>query len=109
MKNPEFEAAAPTELDGPRERLLFEENAEDSPQGFGRAPEQLVTDCECGEIRTAFFQGKLAQAPDRAMAWLKKAAAAGYKDVANLKNDNDLDAMRGRGDFQELMAGPPDG
>jgi serine/threonine protein kinase/tetratricopeptide (TPR) repeat protein len=41
---------------------------------------------------------------DRAMAWLGKAVAAGYKDVAQLKDDKDLIAVRGRADFQELLA-----
>ncbi len=40
----------------------------------------------------------------RAMAWLQKAIAAGYKDLANPKKSKDLDALRGRADFQKLMA-----
>ena len=30
---------------------------------------------------------------DRAMAWLQKAVAAGYKNAANMKNDKDLDDL----------------
>jgi hypothetical protein len=41
---------------------------------------------------------------DRAMAWLTQAVAAGYKDVANMKKDKDLDALRGRTDFRNVMA-----
>jgi hypothetical protein len=41
---------------------------------------------------------------DRAMAWLQKAVAAGYKDLVNLKKDKDLDALRGRDDFKNLIA-----
>jgi len=41
---------------------------------------------------------------DRAVAWLKQAVAAGYKDVANMKKDKDLDELRGREDFKKLMA-----
>jgi tetratricopeptide (TPR) repeat protein len=40
---------------------------------------------------------------DRAMAWLKQAIAAGYNDVANMKKDKDIDALRDRADFQKLM------
>jgi hypothetical protein len=41
---------------------------------------------------------------DRAMAWLTQAVAAGYKNVAHMKQDNDLDALRDRADFAKLMA-----
>jgi tetratricopeptide (TPR) repeat protein len=40
---------------------------------------------------------------DLAMTWLRKAAAAGYKDAAHMKTDKDLDALRGRPDFQALL------
>ena len=39
----------------------------------------------------------------RAVALLKQAIAKGYKDVAHLKKDADLDALRGRADFQALL------
>jgi hypothetical protein len=41
---------------------------------------------------------------DRAMAALRQALAKGYKDCAQLKKDKDLDALRGRDDFQRLLA-----
>jgi hypothetical protein len=41
---------------------------------------------------------------DRAMSWLKQAVVAGYKDVAQMEKDNDLDALRGREDFKKLLA-----
>jgi len=37
------------------------------------------------------------------MAWLRQAVKAGYKDVALIKKDTDLDALRDRADFQELL------
>jgi serine/threonine protein kinase/tetratricopeptide (TPR) repeat protein len=40
---------------------------------------------------------------DRAMAWLRRALAAGYTDVANVKRDQDLDALRDRADFTKLV------
>lgn len=39
------------------------------------------------------------------MAWLKQAVAGGYKDVAHMKMDKDLDALRQREDFNDLLAG----
>jgi eukaryotic-like serine/threonine-protein kinase len=41
---------------------------------------------------------------DRAMVWLKQAIAAGYKDVAHMAKDRDLDALRDRQDFKKLVA-----
>src|SRR5262249_52854158 len=41
---------------------------------------------------------------DRAMAWLKQASSAGYRDAAHMKKDKDLDALRDREDFRKLLA-----
>jgi tetratricopeptide (TPR) repeat protein len=40
---------------------------------------------------------------DAAMAWLKKAVAAGYKDLDQIRKDKDLDPLRGRDDFKKLQ------
>jgi hypothetical protein len=40
---------------------------------------------------------------DRAMAWLKQAVAAGWNDVAHMKQDTDLDSLRERDDFKSVM------
>jgi serine/threonine-protein kinase len=40
---------------------------------------------------------------DRAMETLRQAIGKGYKDVANLKKDTDLDPLRPRGDFKKLL------
>ena len=40
---------------------------------------------------------------DLAMAWLNKAVAAGYKDFEKLQTDKDLDVLRDRDDFKNLM------
>jgi hypothetical protein len=40
---------------------------------------------------------------DQAMTWLKQAVAAGYKDVDKVNKDKDLDALRDRTDFRELV------
>jgi tetratricopeptide (TPR) repeat protein len=39
-----------------------------------------------------------------AMDWLNQAVAGGFKDVAQIKKDTDLDALRGRDDFKKLVA-----
>jgi hypothetical protein len=41
---------------------------------------------------------------ERAMTWLRQAVAAGYTDLAHLKTDRDLDALRNRTDFKALLA-----
>ena len=41
---------------------------------------------------------------DLAMDWLKRAVAAGFKEVAQIKMDDDLAALRGREDFKKLVA-----
>jgi len=41
---------------------------------------------------------------DRAMAWLTKAVAAGFHRVIEIKVGKDLDALRDRADFKELLA-----
>jgi eukaryotic-like serine/threonine-protein kinase len=41
---------------------------------------------------------------DRAMAWLKQAVSAGYKDAAHMNRDSDLDSLRAREDFKQLVA-----
>jgi serine/threonine-protein kinase len=42
---------------------------------------------------------------DQAMAALKQAVAKGYKDTANLHKDKELDPLRSRTDFKDLLAG----
>jgi hypothetical protein len=45
-----------------------------------------------------------AREADRAMERLKQAIAAGCRDAGHLKNDTDLDSLRGRDDFKKLVA-----
>jgi tetratricopeptide (TPR) repeat protein/tRNA A-37 threonylcarbamoyl transferase component Bud32 len=42
-------------------------------------------------------------AADKAMDALRRAVAAGYRDVANMRTDTDLDPLRQREDFQKLL------
>jgi tetratricopeptide (TPR) repeat protein len=41
---------------------------------------------------------------DQAMDWLRQAVTAGYRNVVHMEKDTDLDALRGREDFQQLLA-----
>jgi tetratricopeptide (TPR) repeat protein len=43
--------------------------------------------------------------PDKAMSYLRKAVAAGSDDIAAYSRDSDLDSLRHRQDFQELLDG----
>jgi hypothetical protein len=49
-------------------------------------------------------EAKVKEQADQAMAWLKQAVAAGYKDADHIKDDEDLDALRDREDFKTLLA-----
>jgi hypothetical protein len=40
----------------------------------------------------------------RAVALLRRAATAGYKDAGHMKKDSDLDPLRSRDDFKKLIA-----
>jgi serine/threonine protein kinase len=48
--------------------------------------------------------GDPAREADLAMELLKKAVAAGYKDLALINKDTDLNVLRGREDFNKLLA-----
>ena len=41
---------------------------------------------------------------ERALIWLKQAVAAGFKNVAHMKKDTDLDALRTHEEFKMLIA-----
>jgi hypothetical protein len=40
---------------------------------------------------------------ERAMEWLHRAVGAGYRNVALMKSEHDLDPLRSRRDFQLFM------
>jgi tetratricopeptide (TPR) repeat protein len=42
---------------------------------------------------------------DQALAFLQEALQKGYNDIAHLKKDPNLDPLRSRADFQQLLAG----
>jgi tetratricopeptide (TPR) repeat protein len=70
-------------------------------------------DAACCRAVTAALQARAEQPDaarlakeeaDRAMAWLTKAIAAGWKDAAHIRKDTDLDFLRDREDFKKLLA-----
>ncbi|MGO9465807.1 MAG: tetratricopeptide repeat protein [Isosphaeraceae bacterium] len=80
---------------------------------LNRTDTQKLYNAACIRAVTASLQAK-AKAPDaarlaleeadRAMAWLTKAVAAGWKDAAHMRKDPDLDSLRNREDFKKLLA-----
>jgi hypothetical protein len=56
-------------------------------------------------LRAGDQAGSAAAEADRAMAWLRQAVAAGFKNAAALKGDSDLNVLRDRDDFKKLLAG----
>ncbi len=49
--------------------------------------------------------GRLAkEEADRAMGWLRRAVAAGFRDAAQIRQHDDLEALREREDFRQLLA-----
>jgi serine/threonine protein kinase/tetratricopeptide (TPR) repeat protein len=80
---------------------------------FRRTDAESLYSAACWRAVTAAVQAKTPGADaarlagedaDRAMAWLKQAVAAGYKDAAQVRDDRDLEALRGREDFKKLLA-----
>ena len=59
--------------------------------------------------KTPASEAKVKEQADQAMAWLKQAVAAGYTDADQMKDDKDLDALRDREDFKNLLATVPPG
>jgi hypothetical protein len=45
-----------------------------------------------------------ADAGKKALATVRRAITAGYRDTANLRKDTDLDSLRKRPDFEKLLA-----
>jgi serine/threonine-protein kinase len=73
----------------------------------GSPAADLLYDAACVFALSAAKAGDAALAERyaaRAVALLREAVARGYRDAAHIQKDNDLDALRGRPDFQKLLA-----
>jgi serine/threonine protein kinase/tetratricopeptide (TPR) repeat protein len=55
-------------------------------------------------VASGKFADKKQEYADGAMELLRRAVQAGYRDAAHVKQDSDLDSLRGRDDFQQLLA-----
>jgi hypothetical protein len=53
--------------------------------------------------RSGVTADEVRDAADKAMATLPRAVSAGYRDLAALRTDRDLDPLRKRQDFQKLL------
>jgi serine/threonine protein kinase/tetratricopeptide (TPR) repeat protein len=71
----------------------------DYPNGFDE-----MYNIACMHAHLARKASEPGKEADAAMQWLKKLVAAGFKDVAQLKRDTDLNSLRGRDDFKKLLA-----
>jgi serine/threonine-protein kinase len=69
---------------------------------FGRCIPLAERDSKLSEARRPELAHSYAE---QALAALRQALAKGYKDLAQLKKDKDLDPLRSRDDFQKLLAG----
>jgi tetratricopeptide (TPR) repeat protein len=71
--------------------------------GPSREVAETVYNIACIHARMIPRAPERAAQADHAMEWLRRAVAAGFRDVATMKKDKDLDALRGRADFQQLL------
>ncbi len=64
----------------------------------------LACVCSLASAAVQDDAGLKEQYATRAVALLRQAVVKGWKNVAHLKKDTDLDPLRSRGDFQKLLA-----
>jgi hypothetical protein len=94
------------------ERKLREatESAAKMKERASDKPDQLYAACRAFALCAAAASKQEANAPlanrsaEEAMALLKQAVAKGFRSAPHMKEDNDLDALRGREDFRKLLA-----
>jgi hypothetical protein len=78
-------------------------NRADAPSLYTAARMRAVTAAVFRSTPGADAARLAEEESDRAMAWLKQAVAAGYKDAAQMRQDKDLDPLRERDDFKKLL------
>src|SRR5262249_32535034 len=82
-------------------------------EGLKRTDADSLYDAACMRAVTAAVLREADRSPEgarqadaearRAGAWLRRAVAAGYRNAAHMKQDRDLDALRDRADFTEIV------
>ena len=122
----DFARAAPdadraTEFSSPTERPIYRANqaafwaragrlaeavaeAADLAKGSDRAADAWHTLACLYAVASDKTADRKADYADRAVELLRKAVAAGLSKPASLKEDKELDALRGRADFEKLVA-----
>jgi hypothetical protein len=68
---------------------------------FARAAQGIGADANIAPPERDKLQVQYA---DRAMSFLKKAVSEGYRNTAVLRQDHNLDSLRAREDFKQLLA-----
>jgi hypothetical protein len=79
-------------------------NRTDFDSLYNAACYRAVTAAVIRSARGADVAGLAREEDDRAMAWLNQAVVAGYDDAHHMEQDEDLDALRDRDDFQKLLS-----
>ena len=79
-----------------------------TPSSTAAPTSACVRATACALYAKDWQTGEAAADADKAMAWLTKAVAAGYEDRTHIDEDTHLDALRGRADFQKLLASLPE-
>jgi tetratricopeptide (TPR) repeat protein len=77
---------------------------------LGRTDSEALYQAACRRAVAATVFGATGNAnqesaeAERALAWLAKAVAAGFKDLSRIKTDADLNVLRDRPDFKKIVA-----
>ena len=56
-----------------------------------------------GRTGVGAFDAEVSNLGEQAVLALRRAAAAGFRDLGFMRRDTDLDPLRGRADFQMLL------
>ncbi len=78
-------------------------NRMDAGSLYAAASKRAVTAAVAGQSPGADATRLADAEADRAMAWLRKALAAGYVDIPHLLSDTDLGPLRCRADYADLL------
>jgi tetratricopeptide (TPR) repeat protein len=99
-----FEKAADTAGCRATAELWENTHFKDAESHFHAARYRAVTAAVLATSKSPDAARQSALEADRAVTWLQKAIAAGYKDTERLNTDKDLFILRDRQDFRKLVA-----
>jgi eukaryotic-like serine/threonine-protein kinase len=87
------------------QEVFLARKAQFGPHHPGTVLEMYDVACDhAAEMSRCPDPAKKAKLAALAMEWLQNSVAAGYADVAQIKKDKDLNALRDRADFKKLVA-----